>query len=164
MVENGLFALKVATALGCGLIGGVFFAFSAFVMAGLGRLPPAQGIAAMQSINVTAVTPLFMLALFGTAAACLFLVIWSVPRWNQPGVPYLLVGSVLYLIGAILVTIVFNVPRNDALAGAKPDSPEAAQLWATYLTTWIAWNHVRTLASLAAAAAITLSLCQRATP
>jgi uncharacterized membrane protein len=46
------FVLTVVAALGCGLNAGVFFAFSSFVMAALRRLPPAQGIAAMQSINV----------------------------------------------------------------------------------------------------------------
>jgi hypothetical protein len=51
-----LAALTVVTALGCGLNAGVFFAFSSFVMKALARLQPAQGIAAMQSINLVAVT------------------------------------------------------------------------------------------------------------
>ena len=54
-----LAALTVVTALGCGLNAGVFFAFSSFVMKALARLQPAQGIAAMQSINLVAVTPGF---------------------------------------------------------------------------------------------------------
>jgi uncharacterized membrane protein len=162
MGDHVLFALKLFAALGCGLNAGVFFAFSTFVMNALGRLPPPQGIAAMQSINVTAVSPAFMTALFGTAAACLYLAISSVVRWHQPGAAYLLVGSLLYLVGTVLVTIVFNVPLNDALAAVKPDSPEGARLWTTYLATWTAWNHVRTVAALAAAASLTIALCQRA--
>ena len=68
---TGLVAwLTLGTALGCGLCAGVFFAFSAFVMPALGRLPAGQGIAAMQSINKLAVTPAFMTALFGSALAC----------------------------------------------------------------------------------------------
>jgi len=60
-------------------------------MRALARLAPAQGIAAMQSINVAAVTPLFMTALFGTAAACVFLAVWSLRHWqHQPGSVYLL--------------------------------------------------------------------------
>ncbi len=51
MIDNLLFALTFVSALGCGLMAGVFFAFSAFVMHALARLPPAQGIAAMQSIG-----------------------------------------------------------------------------------------------------------------
>lgn len=161
-VDQWLFGLKLFTALGCGLVAGVFFAFSTFVMSALGRLQPKEGILAMQSINITAINPLFMVALFGTAATCLFLAITSLLKWHQSGGTYLLIGSLLYLIGTVLVTIVFNVPLNDALAIAKPDSSEGANLWANYLTNWTFWNHVRTIAALAAAALFTIALCNRA--
>jgi hypothetical protein len=68
-MDGFLVALTVVAALGCGLNAGVFFAFSSFVMKALVRLQSAQGIAAMQSINLMAVTPAFMAALFGTAVA-----------------------------------------------------------------------------------------------
>ena len=42
----------IVTLLGAAMIGGVFFAFSSFVMKALARLPSAEGIAAMQSINI----------------------------------------------------------------------------------------------------------------
>ncbi|BAY78015.1 hypothetical protein NIES25_44850 [Nostoc linckia NIES-25] len=155
------FALKLFTALGCGLVAGVFFGFSTFVMSALARLQPREGIIAMQSINITAINPLFMVALFGTALACLFLAIASFSKWHQPGAAYLLLGSLLYLIGTILVTIVFNVPLNDALAIAKPDSAEGANLWARYLTNWTLWNHVRTIAAFGAATLLTMGLCDR---
>ncbi|PHJ55347.1 membrane protein [Nostoc linckia z18] len=155
------FALKLFTALGCGLVAGVFFAFSTFVMSALARLQPKEGIIAMQSINITVINPLFMTALFGTALACLFLAIGSLLKWHQPGATYLLTGSLLYLIGTILVTIVFNVPLNDALAIAKPDTTEGANLWARYLTNWTLWNHVRTIAAFGAAALLTIALCEK---
>ena len=72
--------LTFATALGCGLSAGVFFAFSSFVMPALDRLAPAQSIRAMNSINKLAVTPVFMTALFGTALACAVLGVWAVAR------------------------------------------------------------------------------------
>src|SRR5438046_1052272 len=112
--------LKFLAILGCGLIAGVFFAFSTFVMPALARLHPAQGIAAMQSINVTVINPLFMLAFMGTALACLALGISAVLKWQHPGMTYVLAGSVLYFVGTFLVTIVCNVPLNDALAAADP--------------------------------------------
>jgi uncharacterized membrane protein len=151
--------LTFSTALGCGLIGGVFFAFSAFVMKALARLPPAQGIAAMQSINVAVINPRFLVAFFGTSAACVILGASSLFRWQRPGAVSLLVGSLLYLLGTTLVTIVFNVPRNDALAAVDPASDDGARLWADYVTSWTAWNHVRTAAGLAAAATLTIALC-----
>ena len=156
---NGLlFALTPLAALGCGLIGGVFFAFSSFVMPALGRLPGAEGMAAMRSINVAAVTPAFMTALFGTAAACLGLGVWACLAWDGRIGPFLLSGAVLYLGGTIVVTVACNVPLNDALANVDPRAPEAANLWQRYLSNWTAWNHVRTAAALAAAGAFILAL------
>ncbi|MHC0066925.1 anthrone oxygenase family protein [Nostoc sp. UIC 10890] len=159
--DHLLFALKLFTALGCGLVAGVFFAFSTFVMNALARLQPREGMSAMQSINITAINPLFMMALFGTALACLFLAIASLSKWHQPDAVYLLIGSLLYLVGTVVVTIAFNVPLNDALAIAKPDSTEGADLWARYLTTWTLWNHVRTIAAFGAAALLTSALCKQ---
>lgn len=156
---NHLFsALKLFAALGCGLMAGIFFAFSTFVMSALARLQPREGIVAMQSINITVLNSLFSVVFFGTTLACLVLAIASLLRWHQPTAIYLLIGSLLYLIGTIAVTIAFNVPLNDALATVKPDSAEGANLWANYLTNWTRWNHVRTIAALAAAALLTIAL------
>jgi uncharacterized membrane protein len=128
------------------------------VMPALARLQPSQGITAMQSINITAINPLFMIALFGTALACLLLAVSVLFKWQQSSAVYLLVGSLLYLIGTIAVTIACNVPLNDALAIAKSDSAEGITLWAEYLADWTFWNHVRTIAAIMAAILFTLSL------
>ena len=77
MIDAPLLILVIATALASGMMGGAFYAFSAFVMAGLERLPSAQGMAAMQSINVTAVMPGLMSGFFGTT------VLWIAVR--DPG-------------------------------------------------------------------------------
>lgn len=158
IMNDSLFALKLVTVLGCGLIAGVFFAFSTFVMSALARLQPVQGIAAMQAINITVINPLFMAAFLGTAAACLFGTVLALLKWQQPGSAYLLIGSLLYLIGTFLVTIACNVPLNDALAAVEPTSNDGAALWTRYLINWTAWNHVRTAAALAATAACTIAL------
>ena len=156
-----LFALTLVSALGCGLMAGAFYAFSSFVMRALARLPPAQGIAAMQSINVTAVRPAFMAGFLGTALACFALTVLSVFHWNAPGTVWRLAGSVLYLAGCFLQTIVFHVPRNNALARVDAGSVAGAAYWERYLREWIPGNHVRTLACLAAAALLTIALCQQ---
>lgn len=161
MANHWFFTLKLLSAIGCGLVAGVFFAFSTFVMSALARIQPSQGIAAMQTINITVINPWFMGAFLGTAATCLLLAISSVSKWHQPGAAYLLIGSLLYLIGTVLVTIVCNVPLNDALAKVDPNSTDGANLWNNYLTHWTIWNHVRTAAALAAAVALTLALCRR---
>ncbi|WP_319419102.1 anthrone oxygenase family protein [Pleurocapsa sp. FMAR1] len=153
-----MFALKLFAVLGCGLVAGVFFAFSTFVMPALARLKPQEGILAMQSINITVINPLFMTALFGTAVVCLFLVIFCLLKWHYSASIYLLVGSLLYIVGTVGVTIAFNVPLNDALAKVDRSSAEGASLWAEYLTNWTLWNHVRTIAASAATTALAIAL------
>ena len=157
-MDHFLFALTRLAALGCGLIAGVFFAFSSFVMKALARLPASAGIAAMQSINIVVLRSLFMAIFLGTAAVCVLASIYSLFRLQEPGVVYLLVGSVLYLVGSFLVTIVFNVPRNEALAKLAPTDPTSTSLWSGYVASWTTWNHVRTLAALAAAASFSVAL------
>lgn len=161
LLTQGQVPLTLFSALGCGLVAGVFFAFSTFVMHALGRLPAAQGIAAMQSINITVINPWFMTAFLGTAVACLLLAIASLLKWHQPSAVYWLVGSLLYLVGTVLVTIGFNVPLNEALATVQPESTAGAKLWAKYLTDWTVWNHIRTAAALAGAITFTLALRHR---
>jgi uncharacterized membrane protein len=157
MIDGPLLVLTVVCALGCGLVAGVFFAFSVFVMKALAHLPAPVGIAAMQSINTAAPTPWFMAALFGTGAACVALAIAALFRLGEPGAVHQLVGSVLYLV-TIVLTGAYHVPRNDALARFDPDSSGAADYWGRYLTEWTTWNHVRAAAALAAAATLTLAL------
>jgi len=157
-VDQLLFVLTLFAGLGCGLVAGVFFAFSAFVMKALSRLPPGEGIAAMQSINVAVLNPWFMIAFFGTAAACVLALIASLLQSHKPGAVCLFVGSSLYLVGSLLVTIVFNVPMNGSLASVAPTDPDSASQWAGYVVSWTAWNHVRTAAALAAAASFSVAL------
>ena len=152
-------ALKLVAVLGCALIAGVFFAFSTFVMKALAQQPAAWGITTMQAINITVINLWFMGAFLGTATACMLLLGCSLLQWHQPGAVYLLIGSLLYLVGTFGVTIAFNVPLNNALAIAKPDSIDGANLWARYLTDWTLWNHGRTIAASSAALSFAISLC-----
>ncbi len=160
MKEDFLDILTFAAVLGSGLVAGIFFAFSTFVMRALGQLPQNQGIAAMKAINVAVLNPWFFLAFFGTGAVCLpvaFLALGSAAGMHRA---YLLAGCALYLVGCLLVTVAFNVPLNNRLASADPDSSGAEALWANYLSRWTLWNHVRTAASLAAAGLFVMALLQ----
>jgi uncharacterized membrane protein len=152
------FVVTLLSALGCGVIGGVFFAFSTFVMKALNALPPPQGIAAMKSINVVVLNPLFLGVFLGTAVGCVALVISSLLGWEKPGAALVLAGGVLYLVGTLLVTIACNVPRNDALAALDPVGAESAQFWTNYIRVWTAWNHVRTIAAIAASGLMMIAL------
>ena len=158
MMPRVLSLATFGTALGCALIAGAFFAFSTFVMKALGSLPPSQAVRAMQAFNVGAPTGLFLATLLGTAVACAALTLQALFGWSQPGAPLRFAGSLAYLLGAFVVTMVANVPRNDALATLDPDSVSAVSAWTGYLSGWTGWNHVRTVAVLSATALLILSL------
>ncbi|MBI5890080.1 MAG: DUF1772 domain-containing protein [Nitrosomonadales bacterium] len=152
-----IFALSFAAALGCGLMAGIFFAFSNFVMRAFARIAPAQGIAAMQAVNITVLNPLFLSAFMGTAVLCAADVAMAL-MFGSGNTAYLVAGSALYLLGNIGVTAAFNVPMNEALAAVDAGQTDAVQIWKHYLDKWTFWNHVRTITALAAAAAFTLAL------
>ena len=159
MIDELIFILTLLSALGCGLMAGFFFAFSTCVMKALSRLPAAQSITVMQIINVVVLNRLFFTVFFGTAAACVVLGISSLFISHQPDTIYRVIASATYLLGTILVTIACNVPRNDALATVQAYSADAEKRWKQFLPGWIAWNHVRTLASFLAATLFTIALC-----
>lgn len=158
MLDPWLVAIAFVAAIGSGLIAGVFFAFSSFVMKALRRLPPGEGITAMQSINVAVINPLFLGVFLGTAAACAAAAVGALMRWEKPGAAYVLGGSAAYLAGTFGVTMGFNVPLNNSLEAVSPADPDAARRWADYVSRWTAWNHVRTAAALAAAVLFAASL------
>jgi uncharacterized membrane protein len=115
-----LFSTTFAAVLGAGVVGGVFFAFSSFVMPGLERLPAAQGVAAMKEINVTAEHPAFMLAFMGTTVLCVYLGVRGMLDWGDTRATLLVAGSALYLVGTFLLTVAYNVPLNNELADVSP--------------------------------------------
>ena len=138
-------ALLIASAIGSALMAGVFFAFSTFVMSALGRLPAAQGIAAMQQISVTVINPWFMGVFLGTGAICLAAAVSVLIDWNSSYGPLVLIGGALYLIGSIVLTLSYHQPRNLALARLDPDGANSTHQWDSYRTGWTAWNHARTV-------------------
>lgn len=150
-------ALALIAALGSGLVAGVFFAFSTFVMKALTRLTPAEGIAAMQSINIVVLNPWFLGVFMGTALVSVAAIVGALLHWHGDSSLLLIAGGLLYLIGTFGVTIACNVPRNEALAKIVRTDAGAASAWSDYVRTWTAWNHVRTAAGLAAAGAFTLA-------
>jgi uncharacterized membrane protein len=91
-------------------------------------------------------------------AACLAVAALAIADWDGSYGPYLIAAAVLYLVGCVGVTMIFNVPRNNVLARLDPASAEAAGVWERYLAEWTAWNSVRTVASLAATAALVAAI------
>ena len=150
----------VIALLGSALIGGIFFAFSSFIMKALARVPSAEGIAAMQSINVVVLNPSLLGAFMGTAAISLLVAVLAVKWWETPSAPWLVAGALLYLVGTFLLTGLGNVPLNKQLAAVQANDPAAIEVWQQYLDRWTLLNSVRTVAAMCAALMFAVGLIQ----
>jgi uncharacterized membrane protein len=157
-MESLIFPLTFLAAIGSGLMAGLFFIFSATIMRALDKLPVPQGMAAMNSINVTIINPIFLTLFLGTALLCVALIILALAKWGGAPSVWLIAGSVIYLAGSIAVTTIFNVPLNNALETTALDSAEAATMWTRYMAEWVPWNHLRTIACTASLGCFIMAL------
>lgn len=144
-----MFYVAIVVAVGSGLIAGAFFVFSVAIMDAFRRLPPHEGMAAMQSINVVIQNPMFLGVFVGTALLSIAASVVAVLNWNTSAAKFLLAGALLHFFGSFVVTIAFNVPLNNALDAASKTTAEGQAIWNNYLSTWTFWNHIRTAASAA---------------
>ncbi|SHE87544.1 Uncharacterized membrane protein [Seinonella peptonophila] len=158
MINDFILGITLYSLLGSGLMAGIFFAFSSFVMKSLASLPTNKGIAVMQTINIKILNPSFLFLFLGTSFTSLILIICSFFRWSEANTIYLFLGSLLYLIGGFIVTALFNVPLNNKLAVVDASSSADVKIWKDYLTIWTRWNHVRTVTCIAAMVMYILAL------
>jgi uncharacterized membrane protein len=142
----------------CALLAGLYFAFSTFVMRALASLGPTAGAAAMNAINTHILRSAFMPVFLGSSLLSLVMAGLAAWSWAEPGAMAMFAGGLVYFVGMFVVTMVFNVPLNNALLAAAADT-EA--VWRRYLDRWVFWNHLRTLASLAATLLFAAALVQR---
>ena len=152
-----MITLVTVAAIASAVVGGVFFAFSTFVMGALARLERAEGIRAMQSINVVVINPRFFAAFFGAALLSIAAVIVTFATGDGTGRTAIVVGAAAYLVGCIGVTVAGNVPLNDRLAAVDAETDEGARTWDEYLVRWTRFNHVRTVACVVASVAFTIA-------
>jgi uncharacterized membrane protein len=161
MSTSPFLVLTSATVIGAAAVGGLFYAFSTFVMRGLDRTDAADAITAMRGINAEAQANAPFLALFfGSTLLAVAVGIIAAVQLRQPGSGYLLAGALLTILAAV-ITIAVNVPLNNRLDALNPAelSPAAALAqWQAYRGPWTAWNHVRTVAPLLGSALLMTGL------
>ena len=148
MTDDLILIACAAAVVACGLIAGVFLAFSDFVMKALFAASPASGIEAMQLINRKVYGSVFMALLIAMLVTSVVLVPYTAVYMTSPAVVWIICGCVLYVIGVFIVTVAFNVPMNQRLDAMNHESDETASYWTVYASSWTLWNHVRTIASI----------------
>ena len=148
----------LAAAFTTALIAGLFYAYSCSVNGGLGRLSDAGYLAAMQGINREILNPLFFMSFMGT------LILLPLSTWLQFSHPvslrfYLLLAATLvYAVGTFGVTIMGNVPMNNALdaLNIQSASPEALHQQRELFEK--PWNQLHSIRTIANAIALILVL------
>ena len=153
------FFLMQFTILAYALVGGVFLAFSDFIMRSLALTGGNGGVEAMQVINREVFRWVFMALFLGMAAVSLLIAIYSgIFIGGGPGT-LMMVASLVYFIGCFGVTVFFNVPMNEALAGMDFSQDATRDYWTDiYLPRWTFWNTIRTLACGISAALLLFGL------
>lgn len=128
---------------------GFFYAWICSTMWGLDAADPAVAIKAMQAMNASERNAVFFPAFFLTPVV-LGLTAALLVRCGQRGaVIWFALAAGVYLAGGLGITVIVNVPMNEAFAlAAVPDAAEAAsRLWQGYSQRWQDWNQIRTVAS-----------------
>lgn len=147
MTTINLFLL--VSALASGLIAGLFYSYSCSVNPGLGSLSDANYLAAMQSINRAIINPVFFFSFMGIL---LLLPLSTYQHFGTGGRFYLLLGAtVVYAIGTFGVTMIGNVPLNEALDKMNLTGASAQELATNRLKFEVPWNRlhaIRTWASV----------------
>ena len=158
-MSTAFFFLMQFAILAYALLGGVFLAFSDFIMRSLALTGGHGGVEAMQIINREVFRWVFMTLFIGMAPVSLAIAAYGgIVVGNGPGTLFVLAGLV-YLVGCFGVTVFFNVPMNEALAEMDLTSATASAYWTeTYLPRWTFWNTVRTVASVVSAALLLFGL------
>jgi len=158
-VSYWIIILMQFSILAYALIGGVFLAFSDFIMRSLAKTSGIGGIEAMQSINIEVFRWIFMTLFLGMAAVSVVVLGYGMVTLGSPGAPMIALAGLIYLVGCFGVTVVFNVPMNEALAKMKLSSDEVQEYWTgTYLPSWTFWNSVRTIACVSASVLLLVTL------
>ena len=139
--------LVVAAITGAGMVTGLLFAFSNFIMRALAELQSDHGMFAMQKINEKVINPLFLFFFLGTPLICVMIAVYCLFHLSGTHSVLLLLGSAGYIIGPFVITVRYNVPLNDKLAAIR--STEGADVWNQYQVDWQRWNHIRTYIGLA---------------
>lgn len=152
--------LVIAAVLGSAVVGGIFFAFSNFIMRALDEIPAPGGLQAMQSINVVVLNPGFLGLFMGTALIFATLAVMALLDWSAAHSPYLLGAAVAYIGGTWMVTVVGNVPLNNRLAELSPEGAESQSVWNDYVKRWTRLNSQRAGAAILAALLLLIPLWQ----
>ena len=158
-MQEHLPSIVAVAIVGAGVVTGLLFAFSNFVLGALAEMPARHGMFAMQRINERILNPVFFGFFFGTPLLCLAIAVMAAREVAADGSALLIAGALAYLAGPLAITMLRNVPLNDRLARTPEASAEIA--WPSYRRDWQRWNHARTWIGILATLLLAAGLAAR---
>lgn len=158
-MSTAFFFLSQFAILAYALVGGVFLAFSDFIMRSLALTGGHGGVEAMQAINREVFRWVFMALFLGMTFVSLAIAGYGAFGLSGPEGTLFMLAGLVYLTGCFGVTVFFNVPMNEELAGMRMSSNATRDYWLqTYVPRWTFWNSIRTLACAVSAALLLFGL------
>lgn len=158
-MSQWFFLLAQVSILAYAMVGGVFLAFSDFIMRSLANTKGTGGIEAMQVINREVFRWIFMALFIGLVPVSLVISGYGLLLPATPTGMVVAIAGILYLVGCFGVTAIFNVPLNKALADMDVSLDATREFWhGTYIPRWTFWNSVRALACIASSGLLLFGL------
>lgn len=151
----------ISTIILTALIAGFFFSYSVSVSLGLGKLSDKEFLNAMQNINKEVQNPIFFICFFG-ALSMLFITCFL--HSYQNSFTFLIVATLVYLLGVFFVTVLVNVPLNnklDLFDISNSTEITAKQMRSAFEKRWNFYNNIRTVASILSLLFVILAFIQK---
>jgi uncharacterized membrane protein len=151
-----------AAVFAMGLVAGLFFFSAVAVMPALTAAEDRTLVDAMQQMIVKIENPVFFLAFLGAPVLAAVALSQARGSGSDEAARWIVAGLVLYAV-MVVITFVVHIPLNDDLrnAGDPAQIDDLAAVRDDFVTPWVVWDIVRTLASAGAFGALVWALVLR---
>lgn len=151
-----------AAVIAMGLLGGLFYFSSIAVMPALTAAEDRTLVDAMQQMIDTIENPAFFLTLLGAPVLAAVALAQARRSGSPKTAGWIVAGLALYTV-MVVVTVAVHFPLNDDLkqAGDPAQIEDLAAVRDDFVTPWVAWDIVRTLATTAAFGCLVWALILR---
>jgi len=151
-----------AAVIAMGLLAGLYFFSAIAVMPALTAADDRTLVDAMQQMIDKIENPAFFLTLLGAPALAAVALLQARRSGSAKTARWIVAGLAFYTV-MVVVTFAFHFPLNDELkeAGDPARIENLAAVRDDFVTPWVAWNIVRTLASTAAFGCLAWALVLR---
>jgi uncharacterized membrane protein len=148
-----------AAVFATGLVAGLFFFSAIAVMPALTAADDRTLVDAMQQMIDKIENPAFFLVFLGAPALAAVALAQARRSGQAKTAGWIIAGLALYT-AMVVITFAVHIPLNEDLkdAGDPARIENLAEVRDDFVTPWVAWDIVRTLATTAAFAALTWAL------